>query len=209
MQKLQRQCSTDWCVTAQVNLAQNHPAVAFATNWCTLLTHTNGDIYFTYRRPYYDGSRGACCVVYYATRREVCHHRPGPVTQYDPGRQRQRIVLADGAALLGYQRQPVHVGIDGKPYRRTASEHEPFQIAEVFGHGFRGTRKAAIGLEIDRHDLAPQPLQERGHDDRPRPANAVQSHLEAPRPNALHIQVGDAEHSLQMALNRTLILRHD
>ena len=208
MQKLQRQCSTNWCVPPEVNLAQDYPPITLAANRRSLLAHPNSHVHLTNRRPDDDTSRRAHGVVYHAARREICYDLPGPVTQHEPCGQSEGVVLANRAPLLRYQGQPIDVRIDGEADRGTAPEHEPFQLAEVFSHRLGRTRKAPVRLEIDGDDLTTQSVQKRGHDDLAGAANTIQSDLEPPCANTLYVQVGNRQHTVEVSLNGTLILCH-
>ena len=84
-------------------------------------------------------------------------------------------------------------------------KHEPFQVAKVFGDGFRRAGKASVGLEIDRADAAAQPLEERGHDDGAGAANAVERDVKSPAPNALDVDVWYRKDTIDVSLNRTIV----
>ena len=105
--------------------------------------------------------------------------------------------------VIGDEREPIDVRIDCKTNCRARCLHEPFQITEVLGNRFRRPRKAAVRLEIDRRDLAAQPLEKRRHDRSAGAAAAVERDVEFARANTRDVEVRYRKDTIDVSLNGT------
>ena len=205
MKQLQQQCRSDRRIAAEMDLGQDDAAIPFATNRRPIIAHPHGDIHLSNRRANHGNLRCRRHVFDQPARREVRHHGSRPVPQHEPGRQREREILANRLPRIRHQRQSVDVRIHRKPNCRAGLKHEPFQVAEILGNRFRRTRKSAVGLEVDRADATAQPLEKRRHDDRAGTAHAVERDVKPAPPNSFDVEVRYREDTIDVSLNGTVV----
>src|SRR6266513_2243215 len=206
-QELEHEGGSHRGVPAQVKLRQDYAAVPLPANWRLLLPHARCDVHLADWHPDYPRSRFARDVVHDPAGREIGDDHSFSVSEHDLGREREGVILAYRQAFFRHERQTIHVGVYSHPDVAVGIENELLKLTEILSNGLGGTGESAVGLHVDRGELASEQLKEDGHEDAAGATDAIQSDLESALPDSLHIEKRKGEDFFNVIARGVLVLR--
>src|SRR6266568_147831 len=124
------------------------------------------------------------------------------------GGERQRVILADRDSLVRDKRQAIDIGVNRHADVAVGILYELLQLSKVFGDRLGRSWEAAVGLHVNRSELATEQLEQDRHERTARAANAVEADSESLFPDAGHVQKRQGENPFDVLPGRVLVVGH-
>ena len=124
------------------------------------------------------------------------------------GGERQRVILTNRDALVRDKGQAIDIGVHRHADVAVGILYELLQLSKVFSDRLGRPRKAAVGLHVDRGELATEQLEQDRHKRTAGAANTVEADSESLFPDAGHVEKRQGENPFDVLPGRVLVLAH-